>query len=277
MHYCKKGGIIPFAKTGKQVQLLYEPVAVRYSKKNSFPCPMPQIGDRSLEIFSPRRRKRMYRVEIPDWQMPPKNIARASERGEKNFFTKENTKMQKTVFFKLLCAFLCVVLVAATALFATGCNDSNHTDSSTDSAVSKVQSELPQTTSSESKAESGTASAEVSSPEASAEVSSPEDGKTHLGTGSKSFDFDVTDADGNTTHFVVSTDKDTVGDALLELGLIAGEEGAYGLYVKTVNGLTIDYDTHGKYWAFYVNGEYGMAGVDTTEIVPDTLYAFVVE
>lgn len=200
--------------------------------------------------------------------MPQKNIARASERGEKNFITKENTKMQKTVFFKLLCAFLCVVLVAATALFATGCNDSNHTDSSTDSAVSKVQSELPQTTSAESKAESGTASAEVSS---------PEDGKTHLGTGSKSFDFDVTDADGNTTHFVVSTDRDTVGDALLELGLIAGEEGAYGLYVKTVNGLTFDYDTHGKYWAFYVNGEYGMTGVDTTEIVPDTLYAFVVE
>ena len=65
----------------------------------------------------------------------------------------------------------------------------------------------------------------------------------------------VVDADGNETNFVVSTDKETVGDALLELNLIEGEEGDYGLYVKTVNGITADYDTDGTYWAFYVNGE----------------------
>ena len=36
--------------------------------------------------------------------------------------------------------------------------------------------------------------------------------------------------------FTLHTDKSTVGEALLEHELIAGEQGAYGLYVKVVNG-----------------------------------------
>lgn len=48
----------------------------------------------------------------------------------------------------------------------------------------------------------------------------------------------------------------TVGKALLDQGVIAGEDSSYGLYVKTVNGTTLDYDTDGMYWAFYINGEY---------------------
>ncbi len=64
-----------------------------------------------------------------------------------------------------------------------------------------------------------------------------------LGEGSVKFTFIVVDADGNETNFVVSTDKETVGDALLELNLIEGDDSEYGLYVKTVNGITADYDT----------------------------------
>ena len=45
------------------------------------------------------------------------------------------------------------------------------------------------------------------------------------------------------------------------MGLIAGEDSDYGLYVKTVNGVTVDYDTDGKYWAFYVDGEYAATDV----------------
>jgi hypothetical protein len=66
--------------------------------------------------------------------------------------------------------------------------------------------------------------------------------------------------------FTIKTDKTMVGEALMEHGLIAGEQGAYGLYVKQVNGMTADYDVDQTYWAFYVNGEYGGAGVDMTEI-----------
>ena len=96
-------------------------------------------------------------------------------------------------------------------------------------------------------------------------------------TAEKSFTFVVIDAKGKETSFEISSDKATVGEALLDEGLIAGEDGQYGLYVKTVNGITLDYDTDGKYWAFYVNGEYGMTGVDATEIVAGATYSFKAE
>ena len=36
-------------------------------------------------------------------------------------------------------------------------------------------------------------------------------------------------------------------------------------------------DKDGKYWAFYVNGEYASAGVDATDITEGATYAFKVE
>lgn len=93
----------------------------------------------------------------------------------------------------------------------------------------------------------------------------------------KTFTFTVVDGDGNETVFDIETDKKMVGEALLEQGLIDGEEGQYGLYVKTVNGITADYETTGTYWAFYVNGEYGTSGVDTTPIAEGESYSFKVE
>ena len=75
--------------------------------------------------------------------------------------------------------------------------------------------------------------------------------------------------------FTIHTDKDTVGAALLEHDLIAGEEGAYGLYVKVVNGITADYDVDQSYWSFYINGEYAMTGVDATTIDESAVYSLV--
>ena len=91
------------------------------------------------------------------------------------------------------------------------------------------------------------------------------------------FLFTVVDKDGNETDFEIHTDKKTVGDALLELKLIDGDDGDYGLYVKTVNGITADYDVDKTYWAFYVNGEYATAGVDSTDIKEGASYSFKVE
>ena len=88
---------------------------------------------------------------------------------------------------------------------------------------------------------------------------------TELGNGAKTVVVQVK-ADDQMVTFTIKTDKTTVGEALMEHGLIAGEEGAYGLYVKQVNGMTADYDVDQTYWAFYVNGSYGMTGVDMTEI-----------
>lgn len=103
------------------------------------------------------------------------------------------------------------------------------------------------------------------------------DGRTAVGKGDKSFLFDVTFADGTTAGYEVYTDAATVGDALVQTELVAGEESEYGLYVKTVCGQTLDYDTQGMYWAFYIGGEYAMTGVDQTEITDGTTYAFAAE
>ena len=148
--------------------------------------------------------------------------------------------MNKTSMKKILSCFLCMVLIAAMALFATGCNDNA-----------------------------------ASSAPASSVVSAVDDGV--LGEGKTQFTFTVVDKDGNETEFEIHTDKTTVGDALLELGLIAGEDSEYGLYVKTVNGITADYDVDGTYWAFYVDGEYASSGVDTTDITAGATYSFKVE
>lgn len=103
-----------------------------------------------------------------------------------------------------------------------------------------------------------------------------EDGSS-LGEGSTKFGLTVVDKDGNETRLEIHTDKETVGEALLELELIAGDDSQYGLFVKTVNGITADYDTDGVYWAFYVNGEYAASGVDSTSVTADADYAFKVE
>ena len=82
----------------------------------------------------------------------------------------------------------------------------------------------------------------------------------------KSFTFIVVDENGNETSFSVTSKKKTVGAALFDEGLIEGDKGTYGLYVKKVNGILAEYETTGTYWAFYVNGEYAITGVDKTEI-----------
>ena len=88
---------------------------------------------------------------------------------------------------------------------------------------------------------------------------------TEFGTGSKTIAVEVKVEDKSVT-FTIHTDKETLGDALLEHNLIAGEEGMYGLYVKTVNGMLADYDIDASYWSFYKGGEMMMTGVDGESI-----------
>ena len=97
-----------------------------------------------------------------------------------------------------------------------------------------------------------------------------------IGSGKFSFMLEVIDSNGNSTVFDVASDKSTVGEALSSIGLISGEQGDYGLYVKTVNGITADYDKDGTYWAFSVNGELSQKGVDQTYVKNGDIYTFTV-
>ncbi len=149
--------------------------------------------------------------------------------------------MTMTNFKKSLSSVLLLVLIAAMALLAVGCGDNT-----------PQGNETPKTSA----------------------VSSD---KTVLGEGAKVFDFTVSDFDGKETAFEIHTDKETVGEALIELDLISGDDGEFGLYVKNVNGIRADYDKDGKYWAFYIDGEYAMTGVELTPIEDGKTYSFKVE
>ena len=94
---------------------------------------------------------------------------------------------------------------------------------------------------------------------------------TILGTGSKTVTVEVA-VEEHLVTFTLKTDATILGDALFESGLCVGDEGPYGLYIKTTNGILADYDINQRYWAFYINGEFAMSGVDSTEIVEGTVY-----
>lgn len=152
---------------------------------------------------------------------------------------------------------LAFVLIAALALCSVGCNDTTEkespetpTSTATDGATDTA----------ENATEGDTVASDI----------------TVKGSGATVFYFNVVDGDGNTQKFEIHTDETVVGKALLDLGLIEGEDGDYGLYVKKVNGITADYDTDGTYWAFYVGEDYAMTGVDLTDITPGATYAFKV-
>ena len=97
---------------------------------------------------------------------------------------------------------------------------------------------------------------------------------TEFGNGNKTITVEVKVEDQSVV-FTIHTDKDTVGAALIEHDLIAGDEGAYGLYIKVVNGITADHDIDQSYWAFYIDGEMAMTGVDGTDITEGTAYQLV--
>lgn len=162
---------------------------------------------------------------------------------------------------------LCLALIVAMALLGAGCGQGGK-DSST-AAVTE--------TAAVSSAETGAQVQGSSSQAEEARTEANAAEKTVLGEGDTSFDLTVADSEGKETLFEIHTDKETVGEALVELELIAGEDSEYGLYVKTVNGVTADYDKDGSYWAFYVNGEYASSGVDSTAVAEGDQYAFRIE
>ena len=57
---------------------------------------------------------------------------------------------------------------------------------------------------------------------------------TSFGSGKKKIEVKVTAGEKSVT-FTLNTDKENLADAMLEHSLVEGEDGPYGLYVKTVS------------------------------------------
>lgn len=168
--------------------------------------------------------------------------------------------MKTTQMKKALLLILCMVLIVAMALFTTGC--SNNEEPADDSAETPSVSDTAET-----------GDAETTETPAATTVA---DGDV-VGEGATTFPLTIKDKEGTTIKIEVKTDKPTVGEALIELGLMDGEDSDFGMYVKSVNGVTADYNTDGVYWAFYIDGQYATTGIDVTEITEGAEYELRVE
>ena len=80
------------------------------------------------------------------------------------------------------------------------------------------------------------------------------------------------DLEGNETKFDITSEKAIVGEELMERGIVDGKMGSYGLFVQTVNGITLDYDKDGLFWGFYINGEYAITFLDQTNAEEGAVY-----
>ncbi len=90
--------------------------------------------------------------------------------------------------------------------------------------------------------------------------------------GGKTVTVEVVHGDGSTREFVIRTDSENLRGALdQEEGLVAGEEGQFGLFILTVDGETINSDNQ-EWWCVTKNGEQLMTGVEDTPIADGEHY-----
>lgn len=208
----------------------------------------PQFREKSLEDILRRRINMFVKSKYSGVTILCEMLRVPAKKKEIKF--KERKMQKKLRTQKISSLLLCMMLIVAMALTTVGCSGDNKQEINSQESNSQLSTE-------------------------SQESEAPKNNV--LGEGATKFMFTVVDKDGKETNFEIHTDKETVGDALLEVELIAGEESTYGLYVKTVSGITADYDTDGTYWAFYVNGEYASSGVDSTPVKEGETYSFKVE
>ena len=153
--------------------------------------------------------------------------------------------------------FLALALSLSMMLGMTACG--NGESSSSETASSAVSSEV--------------SSEAVSSEAASSEVASSEAAGEEETAGSKTITVTVVHGDGTSNDITVSTDAENLRDALEAEGIIAGEDGPYGMFVQTVDGETAD-DGEQEWWCLTKGGEMWNYGVDDTEIADGDVYEF---
>ena len=83
--------------------------------------------------------------------------------------------------------------------------------------------------------------------------------------GDKTVVVEVVHADGNSREFTCQTDEEYLGPLLLEEKLAEGEQGAYGLFITTVDGETAQ-DSLRQWWCITKGGERVDTGADATPI-----------
>ena len=96
-----------------------------------------------------------------------------------------------------------------------------------------------------------------------------------VGEGKNLITVKIVHKDKSEKTFKFRTDKEFLGDVLLEHKLIQGSDGAFGLEVSHVDGEQAIYNTDKAYWALYEGDKYATQGVSTTPIKDGAVYKYV--
>ena len=90
--------------------------------------------------------------------------------------------------------------------------------------------------------------------------------------GSKAYTVTVVHKDGSVKDFSYRTDEEYLAGALLEEGLVSGEDTQYGLTIITVDGEDAVWATDSAYWSILVNGEYATTGASEIPVYDGSTY-----
>lgn len=89
--------------------------------------------------------------------------------------------------------------------------------------------------------------------------------------GAKTITVDVIHKDTTQKTFEYHTDREYLGEVLTDEGLVSGEEGAFGIFITTVDGETIN-DANQEWWCITKNNETLNTSADQTPIADGEKY-----
>lgn len=89
--------------------------------------------------------------------------------------------------------------------------------------------------------------------------------QTQAVPGAKAVTVQVIHKDGSSKDFQLNTDQEFLGRALVENEVVEDNQSAYGLYILTADGETVD-ESNQEWWQVTKSGEYLNTGADETPI-----------
>jgi len=89
--------------------------------------------------------------------------------------------------------------------------------------------------------------------------------------GAKTITVDVIHKDASRKTFTYQTDREYLGEVLKDEALVSGEEGAYGMFITTVDGETAD-DANQEWWCITRDGELLSTSADQAPIADGEKY-----
>lgn len=95
--------------------------------------------------------------------------------------------------------------------------------------------------------------------------------KDPVSEGAKSITVEVVHGDDTSKTFEYHTDREYLGEVLTDEDLVAGEEGAYGLFIQSVDGETAD-ESNQEWWCITKDQEKLNTSADQTPIADGDKY-----